>query len=80
VDAELAAGTLDLFAEEAEQSAAAQQGAGMRPLFGGGVAGEDGGAAPANRLPPGWGSAVDPSTGNTYYFNDQGVTQWEPPV
>jgi len=59
VDAELKAGTLDLFAAEE----------GSEDAGGGG-----------NMLPPGWASAVDPSTGNTYYYNDQGVTQWEPPV
>jgi DNA-directed RNA polymerase II subunit RPB2 len=31
-------------------------------------------------LPPGWSSANDPATGNTYYFNmSTGVTQWERP-
>jgi len=32
------------------------------------------------RLPPGWQSAVDPTTGNTYYYDEDGTTQWEPPV
>ncbi|KAL1530957.1 hypothetical protein AB1Y20_001848 [Prymnesium parvum] len=31
-------------------------------------------------LPDGWKSAVDATTGNTYYFNkERGVTQWEKP-
>ena len=25
-------------------------------------------------------SAVDQTTGSTYYYNEEGLTQWEPPV
>lgn len=38
------------------------------------------GANEASRLPPGWQSAVDKTTGSTYYYNEEGLTQWEPPV
>lgn len=32
-------------------------------------------------LPPGWASAVDPGTGDSYYFNPStGVSQWDRPV
>lgn len=31
-------------------------------------------------LPGGWASAVDPATGQTYYYNEKGETSWEPPV
>ena len=35
-------------------------------------------AAPAaESLPEGWSSAKDPSTGNTYYYNEAGETTWE---
>ena len=34
----------------------------------------------ASALPEGWKSAVDPSSGATYYYNKEtGVTQWEKP-
>ena len=31
-------------------------------------------------LPPGWYENVDPSSGNTYYFNDHGDTSWVRPT
>ena len=31
-------------------------------------------------LPPGWFETVDPSSGNTYYFNDHGDTSWVRPT
>lgn len=35
-------------------------------------------AAPAEKpLPAGWASAQDPSSGNTYYYNEAGETTWE---
>lgn len=34
----------------------------------------------AQQLAPGWITGVDPSSGATYYYNEQtGVSQWEPP-
>ena len=32
------------------------------------------------RLPEGWQSAVDTATGATYYYNEQGASQWERPL
>lgn len=38
-------------------------------------------AAAAGNLPPGWGSAEDPSSGDTYYYEKETMaTQWEPPI
>ena len=35
----------------------------------------------AGSLPPGWTSAVDPGSGQTYYVNmTTGMTQWSPPI
>jgi len=34
----------------------------------------------AQGLPVGWAAAVDPGSGQTYYYNEQtGQSQWEPP-
>merc|ERR1711907_364828 len=46
---------------------------------------EDGGeSAPLvqsqSPLPPGWKSAVDPTSSQTYYISPNGQTQWEPPT
>lgn len=30
-------------------------------------------------LPPGWKSASDPDSGDTYYYDDNGNVQWDPP-
>jgi len=30
-------------------------------------------------LPSGWSKATDPSSGNTYYYNEKGETQWDVP-
>lgn len=36
---------------------------------------------PNQRLPAGWTAGVDPSSGGTYYYNEQtGQSQWEPPT
>ena len=46
---------------------------------GGGVGGGDGGPL-SQPLPPGWYSAVDPSTADTYYVSPGGETTWTAPV
>jgi len=51
-------------------------GGSMMPKLGGGAPPPPGGG-----LPPGWGSAVDPASGRTYYVNSAtGATSWEPPL
>jgi len=69
VDSELTAGTLNPFAEIEAQEAAAQEAEAAAQET----------AEVSTSLPPGWQSAIDPTTGNTYYYTDQGVTQWNPP-
>jgi hypothetical protein len=35
----------------------------------------------AEDLPAGWTTGIDPSSGSTYYYNEQtGQSQWEPPL
>ena len=45
---------------------------------------DDGESAPLvqsqSSLPPGWKSAVDPTSSKTYYISPNGQTQWEPPT
>ena len=42
--------------------------------------GEREGGGDGGRTKRGWSAEVDPSTGNTYYHNDEGTVTWEKPA
>ena len=42
--------------------------------------GEREGGGDGGRTKRGWSMEVDPSTGNTYYYNDEGTVTWEKPA